>query len=344
MEIIGSRIREIRQARGIKQKDLAIALGLKSQNLSDYERGRAMPSVEMLKKLADFFEKPVDWFYGQDAIQKLVSKIEITKAPESKSEIMNQLELAIPNHETYPWGYFFRSQVILRMWDYALMRMNRRIHSVSDGGLHAFVIKEGDDTTYTDADIILPFQPDAHLNVNTLYIFPSPYKHPIIKEFFSDISEKLETQWRESEKEDFYFGYRQTKTSVYWVETVEILFRKRCYSPTYTTLGYDKARFIDFASIVHLRLPKEREIKSEKFREIYIFGGCHRLGTGTAAYTVSHPEFLHSLLSEKQISLEDSFELILKVETTTGEPLTTSSISLMDAIRIDNIEELTKNL
>ncbi|MBC8229611.1 hypothetical protein H8E77_08705, partial [bacterium] len=74
-----------------------------------------------------------------------------------------------------------------------------------------------------------------------------------------------------------------------------------------------------------------------------LFGGCHRLGTGAAAYAVSHPEFLRSLLSKKKISPEDSFELILKVETTTGEPLTTSSISLMDAVKID-IGKLTENL
>lgn len=43
-----SRLVKIRKFRGVKQKDLAIAIGVDPSNLSKYESGKIRPSLEIL--------------------------------------------------------------------------------------------------------------------------------------------------------------------------------------------------------------------------------------------------------------------------------------------------------
>ena len=50
---IGDRIRQCRQAQCLSQQDLADALQVSRQTVSNYELGTTAPSVEMLKKIAD---------------------------------------------------------------------------------------------------------------------------------------------------------------------------------------------------------------------------------------------------------------------------------------------------
>lgn len=57
---IGRRIREIRGF-DLKQAELAKALGVTQTQLSKYERGKSVPTVEMLLKLKHFSGKTIDW-------------------------------------------------------------------------------------------------------------------------------------------------------------------------------------------------------------------------------------------------------------------------------------------
>ena len=49
---IGSRIREIRTARGLSQKDLGKMVGLSADRVQQYENGRRKPKLPLLKKFA----------------------------------------------------------------------------------------------------------------------------------------------------------------------------------------------------------------------------------------------------------------------------------------------------
>lgn len=53
-------IKEMRTKRGLTQKQLADRLGVKQQNISDWERGERSPSVKNLKKLADALNCRID--------------------------------------------------------------------------------------------------------------------------------------------------------------------------------------------------------------------------------------------------------------------------------------------
>ena len=63
-----NRIRELRIARSMNQEQLADALGLTKQAVSQYERGVRKPSVPVLEALCDFFNVSSDYLLGKDDV------------------------------------------------------------------------------------------------------------------------------------------------------------------------------------------------------------------------------------------------------------------------------------
>ena len=59
-----NRIRELREERGLQQKELAIELGISQPTVSDWEAGRKTPSAKSTLKLAKFFEVSVEYLLG----------------------------------------------------------------------------------------------------------------------------------------------------------------------------------------------------------------------------------------------------------------------------------------
>lgn len=57
---MGIKIKEMRIKRGLTQKQLAELLGVKQQNVSDWERGERSPSVKNLKKLSEILNCQID--------------------------------------------------------------------------------------------------------------------------------------------------------------------------------------------------------------------------------------------------------------------------------------------
>ncbi len=57
---ISERFKLLRKASGFTQTEVCKRLGIKQYNLSDYETGRASPSIEILLKMADLYEVSLD--------------------------------------------------------------------------------------------------------------------------------------------------------------------------------------------------------------------------------------------------------------------------------------------
>lgn len=57
---MGIKIKEMRTKRGLTQKQLADRLGVKQQNVSDWERSARSPSVKNLRKLAEILNCQID--------------------------------------------------------------------------------------------------------------------------------------------------------------------------------------------------------------------------------------------------------------------------------------------
>jgi transcriptional regulator with XRE-family HTH domain len=60
------RIKEIRESKGISQRQVAIALGLSPVRYGRYENGQRKPEPEMLTSIAEYFGVSVDELIGRD--------------------------------------------------------------------------------------------------------------------------------------------------------------------------------------------------------------------------------------------------------------------------------------
>ncbi len=63
------RLRELRKARNLTQKQVGDVLGITDQSYSRYETGEREPSLESLLKLSDLFGVTVDYLLGQKAVE-----------------------------------------------------------------------------------------------------------------------------------------------------------------------------------------------------------------------------------------------------------------------------------
>lgn len=62
--MLSTRIRELRLAGHITQTELAAALGVTKQSISNWENDNIQPSIDMLLRLADFFSVSTDYLLG----------------------------------------------------------------------------------------------------------------------------------------------------------------------------------------------------------------------------------------------------------------------------------------
>ena len=69
--MLNQRIREVRQARGMSQVELAGLLGVTKQSVSNWENDNIQPSIEMLVKLAQVLAVSTDYLLGLDGRQTM---------------------------------------------------------------------------------------------------------------------------------------------------------------------------------------------------------------------------------------------------------------------------------
>ena len=64
-----NRIEAIRKERGIRQEELAKALGVSRQTISSLENGRYNPSIQLAFKIARYFDMTIEevFIYEEDA-------------------------------------------------------------------------------------------------------------------------------------------------------------------------------------------------------------------------------------------------------------------------------------
>ncbi|MBQ3532895.1 MAG: helix-turn-helix transcriptional regulator [Oscillospiraceae bacterium] len=70
------RIRDLREDKDLKQKDLADYLQVHQTTYSDYELGRLNIPVSVLHKLADFYGVSVDYLLGRTDVKEPYPKKE----------------------------------------------------------------------------------------------------------------------------------------------------------------------------------------------------------------------------------------------------------------------------
>lgn len=56
---------ECRKEKGISQKELAQVVDLKETTVASWEQGKSLPSIDMLYKLAKYYNKTMNYMYGE---------------------------------------------------------------------------------------------------------------------------------------------------------------------------------------------------------------------------------------------------------------------------------------
>ena len=64
--VLNENIKKLRVARGLNQVEFAKILGVSKQCVSNWENDNVMPSIEMLVKIADFFNVTTDYILGRN--------------------------------------------------------------------------------------------------------------------------------------------------------------------------------------------------------------------------------------------------------------------------------------
>ena len=77
MSVLGDNIRQLRDARGLKQAQLGDMLGLAESTISLYEKGKREPDVATIKKMAKIFDVTTDLLLGYDVLKtELMQNVE----------------------------------------------------------------------------------------------------------------------------------------------------------------------------------------------------------------------------------------------------------------------------
>jgi transcriptional regulator with XRE-family HTH domain len=63
-EIMEAKMKELRIARGLSQKDVAKVMGVTSQTILNWENNLTDPKLKQLIQLADYYEVSVDYLIG----------------------------------------------------------------------------------------------------------------------------------------------------------------------------------------------------------------------------------------------------------------------------------------
>lgn len=75
-EELGSRLRQLRKAKGLTQEALAEQVGVSKPAISSWEKGRAQPRAARATALAKALGVPVQSFFGGDATESLEAIVE----------------------------------------------------------------------------------------------------------------------------------------------------------------------------------------------------------------------------------------------------------------------------
>ena len=71
MSDFSNRLKELRIANLISQQDLATSLNVSQNAIYNWENGKREPSIEMLKKIAEYFEVSFDYLMGFEEIRPI---------------------------------------------------------------------------------------------------------------------------------------------------------------------------------------------------------------------------------------------------------------------------------
>ncbi len=91
-------LKKLREERHLYQKDLAKLLGTTQQLISNYEKGKSEPDINMQIAIADFFNCSIDYLFGRTDVRNLPSDVDLKDALKIR-KTLEDLEFIKPGQE-----------------------------------------------------------------------------------------------------------------------------------------------------------------------------------------------------------------------------------------------------
>ena len=91
-----NRLKQLRIKKNIKQQDLAKALNITKQSVSNWENGKRLPNIEVLIQLADFYNCSLDYLVGRELKEdnlKTINTLVSDLGPSSYDEVISILNI-----------------------------------------------------------------------------------------------------------------------------------------------------------------------------------------------------------------------------------------------------------
>jgi transcriptional regulator with XRE-family HTH domain len=73
----GEKLKVARLEKNISQRGLGLALGLSDKTISSYESSRSYPNLELLQKISEILDKPIQYFVSDGKDILLNEKFEL---------------------------------------------------------------------------------------------------------------------------------------------------------------------------------------------------------------------------------------------------------------------------
>ena len=83
------RLKELREERNITQQELADHLSCSQQSINNYENHGTQPDIDMLCRMADFFETSVDYLIGNTNIRNPYTLAKYEDSSEKEISLIN---------------------------------------------------------------------------------------------------------------------------------------------------------------------------------------------------------------------------------------------------------------
>lgn len=84
-----TRLKEIREFKGISQKDFAAIIGVPANTYNQWENGKRQPDPEIMIMIADYYDITLDYLMGRESPAKENPSEQIEGIDETSIEILN---------------------------------------------------------------------------------------------------------------------------------------------------------------------------------------------------------------------------------------------------------------
>jgi len=86
----GLRLKSARQQKNMSQRGLGLALGLSDKTISSYESLRSYPNLDLLFKISEILDKPVEYFISSS--KEVLVKEELKRIQIKQDEISKEIK------------------------------------------------------------------------------------------------------------------------------------------------------------------------------------------------------------------------------------------------------------